>query len=59
MRMQPRAEPNIPAANCPQCVRRWPMAVRSVSAPLQGKQSSIEFICKNCGTTLVREFASQ
>jgi hypothetical protein len=35
------------------------MAIRSVSAPLQGKESCVEFICKNCGTTLVRELVSQ
>ena len=55
MHAQPHVEPNMPAANCPECVRKWPMAIRSVLTPFQGKLSHVEFICKNCGTTLVRE----
>jgi hypothetical protein len=59
MHMQPHVEPNVPAANCPHCVKKWPMAIRFVSSPPQGSKSCVEFICKNCGTTLVRELVSQ
>jgi len=58
MQMQPNVVPNVPTANCPQCAKKWPMAIRSASALDRGKQS-VEFICKNCGVTLVRECGSQ
>jgi predicted RNA-binding Zn-ribbon protein involved in translation (DUF1610 family) len=31
------------------------MAIRSLSSPLRGRKSEVEFICANCGTTLVHE----
>jgi DNA-directed RNA polymerase subunit RPC12/RpoP len=53
--MQVKVEAEVPLVNCPHCVKRWPMAIKSLSAPLRGKQSKVEFMCANCGTTLVQQ----
>jgi RNase P subunit RPR2 len=55
MQIQPRLQPEIPIVTCPQCVKKFPMAIRSVSSPLRGQKSAVEFICANCGTALVHE----
>lgn len=57
MQIQPKLQPDIPIVTCPHCVKKFPMAVRSVSSPLLGKKSEVEFICANCGTTLVQKLA--
>ena len=55
MQIQSKHQPEIPIVTCPHCVKKFPMAVRSMSTPLRGKKSEVEFICANCGTTLVHE----
>jgi C4-type Zn-finger protein len=57
MQIQPKLQPEIPIVTCPHCEKKFPMAVRSVSLPLRGKNSEVEFVCANCGTTLVQELA--
>ena len=57
MQIQRKADPDVPIVNCPECVKKWPMAIRSVKMPLRGRKSEVEFICANCGTTLVQELA--
>jgi DNA-directed RNA polymerase subunit RPC12/RpoP len=54
---QPEIQNQIPIVACPHCVKKFPMVVRTMTSPLRGKKSEVEFICANCGTTLVQELA--
>ncbi len=55
MQTQPVVQPEVPIVCCPQYVKRYPMAIRSVSMPLSGKKSEVELVCANCGAMLVHQ----